>query len=115
MAELSVVGNQEGPEINLLRNYGMPVDTNGNPPLACSQLIRDQQTDSELVALSQTSITKEEVQDHPVCYFKRTVLMCKWRPPSASATANWKVVPYSGKDWRGEVWQIWRIVCDSPN
>ena len=58
----------------------MPVDTDDNPPLTSSQLIRDQQADTELVPLSQTSITEEEAQDHPVCYFKRTgVLMCKWR------------------------------------
>ena len=74
----SVVANQEGPQINLLGNHDMPVDTDGNPPLTHSQLIRDQQADPELVALSHTSITKEEAQDHPVCYFKRTgVLMCK--------------------------------------
>ena len=71
----------------------MPVDTDDNPPLTHSQLIHDQQADPELVALSQTSITKEEAQDYPVCYFKRTeVLMCKWRPPSAPAADDWKVV-----------------------
>ena len=66
--ELSVAGDQEGPEINLLGNHDMPVDTDGNPPLTRSQLIRDQQADPELVALSHTSITEEEAQDYPVCY-----------------------------------------------
>ena len=78
LTELSVVGDQEGPEIYLLGNHDMPVDKDGNPPLTCSQLIRDQQANPELAALSQTSITKEEAQDHTVCYFKRTgVLMRK--------------------------------------
>ena len=81
LTESSVIGDQEGPEINLLGNHDMPVDTDGNPPLTRSQLIRDQQADPELVALSHTSITEEEAQDYPVCYFKRTgILMCKWRP-----------------------------------
>ena len=93
LTESSVIGNQEGPEINLLGNHNMPVDTDGNPPVTRSQLIQDQQADSELVALSHTSITEEEAQDHPACYFKRTgVLMCKWRPPSASAANDWRVV-----------------------
>ena len=39
LTESSVVGDQEGPEINLLGNHDMPVDTDGNPPLTCSQLI----------------------------------------------------------------------------
>ena len=52
----------------------MPVDTDGNPPLTCSQLIQDQQADPELVALSHTSIsqasiTEEEAKGHPVYYF----------------------------------------------
>ena len=93
----AIVGDQKGPEINQLGNHDMPVDTDGNPPLTRSQLIRDQQADPELVALSQTSIsqasiTEEEAKDHPVFYFKRTgVLMCKWRPPSAPAADDWKV------------------------
>ena len=41
LAESSVIGDQEGPEINLLGNHDMPVDTDGNPPLTHSQLIRD--------------------------------------------------------------------------
>ena len=81
LIESSVIGDQEGPEINLLGNHDMPVDTDDNPPLTRSQLIRDQQVDPELVALSHTSITEEEAQDYPVCYFKRIgFLMCKWRP-----------------------------------
>ena len=93
LTESSVVGDQEEPEINLLGNHDMPVDTDGNPPLTHSQLIRDQQADPELVALSQTSITEEEAQDYPVCYFKRTgVLMHKWRPPSAPAADDLRVV-----------------------
>ena len=93
LTESSVVGDQEGPEINLLGNYDMPVDTDGNPPLTRSQLIQGQQTDPELVALSQISITEEEAQDYPVYYFKITgVLMCKWRPPSAPAADDWRVV-----------------------
>ena len=93
--ELSVVADQEGPEINQLRNHDMPVRTDGNHSLIRSQLIRDQQADSELVALSQTSITEVQAQDHTLCYFKRTgVLMCKWRPPSAPAADDWKVVYY---------------------
>ena len=49
-----------------------------------------QQADPELVALSHTSMTEEEAQDHSVCYFKRTgVLMHKWRPPSAPAADSW--------------------------
>ena len=39
LTESSVVGDQEGPEINLLGNHDIPVDTDGNPPLTCSQLI----------------------------------------------------------------------------
>ena len=90
LTESSVVGGQEGPEINLLQNHDMPVDADGNPPLTRSQLIQDQQADSKLVTLSQTSITEEEAQDYPVCYFKRTdVLMYKWRPPSAPAADDW--------------------------
>ena len=78
MTESSVVGDQEEPQIDLLGNYDMPVDTNGNPPLTHSQLIQDQQADPELVVLSQTSITEEEAQDHSVCDFKRNgVLMYK--------------------------------------
>ena len=67
LTESSVVCDQEGPEINLLGSHNMPVDTDVNPPLTRSQLIRDQQADPELVALSHTSITEEEAQDHPVC------------------------------------------------
>ena len=93
MTESSVVGNQEGPKISLLGNHDIPVDTDGNPPLTRSQLIRDQQVDPELVALSQTYITEEEVQDYLVCYCKRTgILMCKWRPQSVPAVDDWKVV-----------------------
>ena len=37
LTESSVIGDQEGPEINLLGNHDMPVDTDGNPPLTRSQ------------------------------------------------------------------------------
>ena len=37
----AVVGDHKGPEINQLGNHDMPVDTDGNPPQTCSQLIRD--------------------------------------------------------------------------
>ena len=64
LTQSSIVGDQEGPEINLLGNHDMPVDTDGNPPLTRSQLIQDQQADPALVTLSRTSITEEEAQDH---------------------------------------------------
>ena len=93
LTQSSIVGDQEGPEINLLGNHDMPVDTDGNPPLTRSQLIQDQQADPALITLSRTSITEEEAQDHPVCYFKGTgILMCKWRPPSAPVADDWSIV-----------------------
>ena len=93
LTESSVGSDQKIPEVNELGNHDMPMDTDGNPPLTHSQLIRDLQADLELVAFSETSITKEETQNSLVCYFKRTeVLMHKWRPLSVPAADDWKVV-----------------------
>ena len=39
LTESSVLGNQKGPEINLLGNHDMPMDIDGNPPLSRSQLM----------------------------------------------------------------------------
>ena len=89
------VTNKEEPELpNKLENHDMPKNADdSSPPLTRSQLIQDQQADPELVALSKEAITEEETQDNPVCYFKRDgVLMRKWRPPSAPAVDDWKVV-----------------------
>ena len=89
------VTNEEEPKLpNKLENYDMPKNTDdSSPPLTCSQLIQDQQADPELVIPSQEAITEEEAQDNPVCYFKRDgVLIRKWRPPSAPAIDDWKVV-----------------------
>ena len=79
----------------------MPKNTDdSSPPLTRSQLIQDQQADPELVILSQEAITEEEAQDNPVCYFKRDgVLIRKWRPLSAPAIDDWKVVSQPKTPW----------------
>ena len=89
------VTNKEEPELpNKLEDHDMPKNADdSSPPLTRSQLIQNQQADPELFALSKETITEEEAQDNPVCYFKRDgVLMRKWRPPSAPAVDDWKVV-----------------------
>ena len=89
------ITNKEEPNLpNKLENHDMPKNTDdSSPPLTRNQLIQDKQADPELVAFSREAITEEEAQDNPVCYFKRDgVLMRKWRPLSAPAIYDWKVV-----------------------
>lgn len=65
----------------------------GSPALTRQQLIKDQQSDPELAALSLDALTEEEAQDQPVCYFKKAgILMRKWRPPTVPSDEEWNVV-----------------------
>ena len=62
-------------------------------PLTRERLIVAQKEDQELSLLRAKSLTMEEAEKVPLCYFmKDDVLMRKWRPPDASVEDEWKVV-----------------------
>ena len=89
LTESLAVINEEQPELTYIakpENHDIPKNADDRSPLTHSQLIQDQQADPKLAPFSQETITEEETQDNPMCYFKRSgVLMKKWRLPIAPA------------------------------
>ena len=57
------------------------------------QLIKEQETDTELSCLMEEVVDEEEATTYGNCfYIKSGVLMRKWRPPDISASDDWQVV-----------------------
>ena len=57
------------------------------------QLIKEQETDTELSHLMEEAVDEEEATRYGNCfYIKSGVLMRKWRPPNAPASDDWQVV-----------------------
>lgn len=62
-------------------------------PLSQSKLVREQESDPALKYILERSLTLEEAEEVPVCFYKHNgVLMRKWRPPDAPATDEWQIV-----------------------
>jgi hypothetical protein len=64
-----------------------------NDPLSHDKLVTEQEIDPELKDFSQRSLTPQEAEEVPVCFYKQDgVLMRKWRPHDAPANDEWQVV-----------------------
>jgi len=64
-----------------------------NNVLSRQDLIRAQESDPEIVSLTRFAVDEREAQIIPNCYFwKKGVLMRKWRPPMVPASEEWKVL-----------------------
>ena len=62
-------------------------------PLTRDKLIVEQKRDPVLVELCSQSLSQQEAEKVPVCfYMKDGVLMRKWRPPDVGVEEEWKVV-----------------------
>lgn len=62
-------------------------------PLSRNKLILEQSRDPKLTDLVKGAVTPQEVEENPVCFYKRNgVLMRKWRPLDAPADEEWQVV-----------------------
>ncbi|XP_030835976.1 uncharacterized protein LOC115921856 [Strongylocentrotus purpuratus] len=58
-----------------------------------SKLLKEQQTDPQLISLNERAVSEEEALTVPVCYYKKAgVLMRKWRPADVPADEVWKEV-----------------------
>jgi hypothetical protein len=64
-----------------------------NDPLTRERLVCVQKEDQELALLWSKSFSLEELENVPVYYFmKDIILLQKWRPPDATVEVEWKVV-----------------------
>ena len=81
----------------------------GHDTLSKSQLIQEQQTDSEISKLIFRALPEDEISQVPMCYYiKNGILMRKWRPFDVPADDEWAVyhqivVP---KSYRHEILSI---------
>ena len=58
-----------------------------------SKLVAEQESDPEIISLSQCALEESEAGTVPVCYYKKSgVLMRKWRPPDVSRDEQWCIV-----------------------
>ena len=58
-----------------------------------SKLVSEQENDPDLMDIFDRSLTLQEAEDVPVCFYRRNgVLMRKWRPPDAPANDEWQIV-----------------------
>ena len=64
-----------------------------NHALSGQNLIKEQESDSEMQSLSQYAVSEKEAAVIPSCYYwKEGVLMRKWRSPDVPAGDEWKVL-----------------------
>ena len=60
--------------------------------MSTSQLIAEQDEDSEVSPIFSRSVGESEVSQNPTCYFtKNGVLMKTWRPPHVPTEEEWAV------------------------
>ena len=81
----------------------------GHDTLSKSQLIKEQQTDPEILKLIFRALPEDEISQVPMCYYiKNGIIMRKWRPYDVPADDEWAVyhqivVP---KSYRHEILSI---------
>ena len=64
--------------------------------LSKSQLIKEQENDSELNSFFQKATTDSEIDQVPTCYYlKNGILVQRWRPPEISAHDKWQIMHQS--------------------
>jgi len=81
-------------------------ETPGDLSFSRNSLIREQQRDPEIAALSAEALSMAEIESVPVGYFVRDgVLMRKWRPPQVPASEEWSVITQIvvPRVYRGEI------------
>jgi len=69
------------------------VPSGDSDPVSHSKLVIEQENDPDLKDILERSLTLQEAEDIPVCFYRRNgVLMRKWRPLDAPASDEWQIV-----------------------